>query len=86
MQQLTRGEQLEGLLTTTFLSLRQSEQLTKEKIDIEFLLTIVGSYITAKEEDKLGEDVKTPAEIFDDRIFPIVDNSTLDIEVIEDGE
>lgn len=83
---MTRGEQLEGLLTTTFLSLRESEVLTKEKIDLEFMLSIVGSYITAKETDKLADDAKKPYEIFDERIFPIVDESTLEVEDIPEDE
>ena len=80
----TRGQQLEELLTTAFLSLRESEQLTKEKIDIPFLLNIVGSYITAKEEGKLEEGTQVPGSIFDERIIPIVDDSTLTVEDIED--
>jgi len=82
----TRGEQLEGLLTTTFLSLQEAEQLTQEKIDLEFMLTIVGSYITAKEKGTLEEEHKTPSEIFDERIFPIVDNSELTVEEIPEDE
>jgi hypothetical protein len=85
---MNKGQQLEELLTTAFLSLRQSEQLTEEKIDIPFLLNIVGSYITAKEQDKLDADVKVPAVIFNERIFPMIEESTLVIEDIpqDDGE
>ena len=83
---MTRGKELEGLLTTTFLSLREAEQLTESKINLEFMLSIVGSYITAKEQGKLEEGYKTPSEIFDERIFPIVDNSEIKVEEIEDGE
>jgi len=81
-----RGEKLEKLLTTTFLSLREAEELTDSKIDLEFMLSIVGSYITSKEKDKLEEEFKTPAEIFEERIFPLVDSSTLEVEAIEDGD
>ena len=79
---MTRGKELEGLLTTTFLSLREAEQLTESKINLEFMLSIVGSYITAKEQGKLEEGHKTPSEIFDDRIFPIVDNSEIKVEEV----
>lgn len=82
---MTRGIELEGLMTTVFLSLREAELLTDNKIDLEFLLSIVGSYITAKEQDKLEEEHKTPSEIFEERIFPIVDNSTIEKEQL-DGE
>ena len=83
---MTRGQELEGVMTTVFLSLREAEQLTKEKIDLEFLLSIVGSYITAKEQDKLDEGYVTPGELFEERIFPIVDNSELEVEEIENGD
>ena len=84
---MNRGQQLEGLLTTVFLSFKEAEQLTKGKIDLEFMLTIVGSYIIAKEEGTLGEEYKVPAELFEERIFPLVDNSKLTVEEIqEDGD
>jgi hypothetical protein len=83
---MTRGERLEGLMTTVFLTLREAEELTESKIDLEFMLSIVGSYIVAIEQGKLETEFKTPSAIFDERIFPIVDNSTLEVEEIEDGE
>lgn len=81
---MTRGEKLEGYITNVFLTLRQAEQLTEGKIDLEFLLNIVGSYIIAKEQGKLEEGHKVPSELFEERIFPIVDNSTLTVEEIQD--
>ena len=89
---MTRGEQLEGLMTTVFLTLKEAEELTEGKINLEFMLSIVGSYITAKEEGKLDDDVLPPSKLFEDRIFPIVDDSTITVESIaeekakEDGE
>ena len=83
---MNRGQQLEGLLTTVFLGLKEAEQLTEEKIDLEFMLSIVGSYITAKELGKLDEGHKEPHEIFEERIFPIVDNSEITVEEIPEDE
>ena len=83
---MTRGTQLEGLLTTVFLTLKDAEQLTEGKIDLEYMLSIVGSYITAKEQGNLAEKHMVPAEIFDERIFPIVDASELTVEEIPDEE
>ena len=82
---MARGKQLEELLTTIVLSIKEAEQLTKNKIDINFLLNIVGSYITAKELDKLDEEHKVPAQLFDERIFPIVDgeDTLVEAEIIE---
>ena len=82
----TRGEILEAKMTTVFLKLQEAGKLTEDKIDLEFLLSIVGSYITAKQQGKLAEEYKTPAEIFDERIFPIVDDSTLEVEEILEDE
>ena len=83
---MTRGEQLEGLLTTVFLTLKDAEQLTEGKIDLEYMLSIVGSYITAKENGTLADVHIVPAEIFDERIFPIVDSSEITVEEIPDEE
>lgn len=85
MSKDTRGQRLEELLTVAFNNLQEAEQITEEKIDIPFLLNIVGSYITAMKEGKLAEDVLTPADLFTERVLPIVDNSELEVEEIEDG-
>ena len=83
---MNRGQHLEGLLTTVFLSLKEAELLTEDKIDLSFLLDIVGSYIIAKEEGTLGEEYKVPAELFEERVFPLVDNSELTVEEIPEDE
>ena len=84
---MNRGQQLEGLLTTVFLALKEAELLTEDKIDLTFLLDIVGSYITAKEKGTLDGEYKEPWELFEERIFTIVDNSELIVEEIEeDGD
>ena len=83
---MTRGKQLEGLMTTVFLTLKEAEELTEGKINLEFMLSIVGSYITAKGEGKLDDDVLPPSQLFEERIFPIVDGSTLEVEDIEEDE
>jgi hypothetical protein len=82
----TRGAELEGLLTTVFLTLEEVKTLTDNKADIEFLLSIVGSYIVAKKDGTLQEVHKTPSELFDDVVFPMLDEATLEVEEIADGE
>ena len=79
---MDRGQKLEELLTIAFNAMVEAEQLTEEKIDIPTLFNVVGSYVTAKKNDKLGDDVVTPAEFFNEHIFPLVDTSEL--EVIEE--
>ena len=83
---MTRGTKLEGLLSTVFLTLEEVKELTDNKADIEFLLSIVGSYITAKNDGTLQEVHKTPSELFDDVVFPMLDESTIDVEEIQDGD
>lgn len=80
-----RSERLEELMTTAFNCLREAEDLTDGKIDIEFILNVTGSYLLSKEAGKLGEDYLTPAQLFEENIFPIVDESEVYIEEIEDG-
>jgi hypothetical protein len=79
-----RGQQLEELLTVVFNKLREAEKLTEGKIDLEFMLSIVGSFIVAKENGKLEGEYKTPSELFEERVFTIVDDSTLVVEEIKD--
>jgi hypothetical protein len=81
-----RGKKLERLLTEAFRNLQEAEEIVEHKVNIEFLFTIVGSYITANDDGKLSDDVRTPAELFEERIFPIVDGSTLEVEDIEEDE
>jgi len=81
-----RSIKLEELMTTAFNCLREAEDLTDGKIDIDFVLNVTGSYIISKEQGKLGEEYMTPAELFEENIFPIVDESELYIEEIEDGD
>lgn len=84
---MNRGQQLEGYMTNIFLTMREAEQLTQSKIDLSFILDIVGSYIVAKESNNLAEGYKEPWELFEERIFPIVDDSTITVEEVEkDGD
>ena len=82
----TRGEILEATMTTVFRKLQEAEEITEGKIDLEFMLSIVGSYLTAKDKGMLEEDVTVPADLFNDRIFPIVDNSEVTVEEIPEDE
>ena len=82
-----RGEELEYYLTETAEFLGMAANLTEEKADMEFLLSIVGSYLIAKKEGNLEEEVKRPAELFNTNLFPILDNTEeVEVEEIPDGE
>ena len=86
-EELSRGELLEHYLTMVVEYLALAGKLTEKKADIEFLLSIVGSYEIAKEEGKLDEDVKPPSDIFDERLFPVLDGTEeVEVEVIDETE
>ena len=84
---MKRGQQLEELLTVVFNNLQEVEVITEGKVSTEFMLNIVGSYLLSKKADKLAEGYMTPAEIFQERFIPIIDDSELTVEAIEnEGE
>ena len=80
-----RGEKLEVLLTTVCNTLGEVGSLTDNKADIEFILSVVGSYLIAKKNGNLPEDAQPPSYIFNTSLFPILDGST-EVEVLEDAE
>jgi len=79
-------KKLEKELTLAFTALREAEELTEGKVDISFLLNVVGSYILSKEQDKLGEDYYEPWELFEENIKPLVESSEVVVECIEEEE
>ena len=83
-----RGDELEFYLIEVCEYLGMAGNLTEEKADMEFLLGIVGSYLIANKEGTLEEGVKTPAELFNERLFPILDESEVSVEeyVPDEGE
>lgn len=82
----TRGKILEAKLTVIFNELEDVKKITEEKVSTEFMLNIVGSYILSKQANKLAEGYMTPAEIFQERFIPIIDEEDIVEEVIEDEE
>ncbi len=70
---VSRGQQLEELLTTVCNGLGEVGSLTEEKADIGFLLSVVGSYLISKKQGKLSDDVIHPNELFDANLFPALD-------------
>lgn len=79
-------KKLEEELTKAFTALREAEEITEGKVDISFLLNVVGSYIISKENDKLGEDYYEPWELFEENIIPLVEESEVVVECIEEEE
>lgn len=86
-ESISRGKQLEDILTNVCNELGKAGTLTEDKADIEFLLGIVASYLLAKHNDKIEEGALLPAELFDTRVFPQIDNfQEVEVEEIEDGD
>ncbi|MCD6320112.1 MAG: hypothetical protein J7M03_05465 [Candidatus Desulfofervidaceae bacterium] len=71
---ITRGEELEDLLTDVCERLGEVAILTEGKADVELLTSIVATYIISQLNDSLEEGSKTPAQLFDEVVFPQLDN------------
>lgn len=82
----TRGKILEAKLTVVFNELEEVKKITSEKVSTEFMLNIVGSYLLSKEANKLADGHMTPAEIFQERFIPIIDEADIVEEDITDEE
>lgn len=82
----TRGTKLEELLTTACNALGDIGTLTENKADVEFLLSIMGSYLISKKQETLPTDVVHPNELFDTNLFPMLDEAVLEVEEIEDED
>lgn len=81
----TRGEKLEEILTVVCNKLGEAGSLTENKADLEFMLSIVGSYLMTLKKGELPEDSKPPSVLFDERLFPILDNVLEEEEIINNG-
>ena len=84
---ISRGAQLEIILTNVCNNLSMAGSLTEHKADLEFVLGVVGSYLISTQNSTLGIDAEPPRVIFDETLFPILDNmEEVIVEKIEDGE
>ena len=75
-----RAETLYALLEDIVYTLGDVATITEDKIDVDFLMMIVASYIVGKNSGDLDDDVKTPTQLFEERIIPIIDNTELEVE------
>ena len=83
---MTRGNKLEELLTTVCNALGEVGSLTENKADIEFLISVLGSYLISKKNGTLPVDVVHPNELFDTNLFPMLDEATFEVQEIEEEE
>lgn len=82
----SRGVQLQEELEKICRGLAQVGNITEGKADVEFILGIVAAYLISKENDKLPEDSKPPSYIFDENLFPMLDNYEETTEEIKDED
>jgi len=84
---VSRGEQLEIVLTNVCKNLAIAGGLTEHKADLEFVLGVVASYLISTQNSTLSIDAEPPRAIFDETLFPILDNmDDVVVEKIADGE
>ena len=82
-----KSQVLEECLTSICENLEDVSILTEGKANIEYLLSIVGSYLIGLKEGELDENTRTPAELFEESLFPTLDAiGTIEVEAIEEDE
>ena len=81
----SKGEMLEDMLTSVCTLLGDVAHLTDGKADIEFILGIVGAYNIAVYNNKLDKDAKPPSVLFDEILFPSIEDMKLNTEEVEYG-
>ena len=71
--EMSKGEVLFMLMQDVCYTLGEASNLTEGKVDLEFVLSVVASYLISKEKGDLPDDVVTPSELFEEKIFKILD-------------
>ena len=82
----TIGEFIEDALTNVCYSLASVAKITEGKIDTDFLLSIVGSYILAGEQGELEEGTDSPAGMFDTTMVDAMENFEVDVQKMEEAK
>ena len=79
----TKSELLESNLVSICESLAEIENLTdNRKLDVDYLVTIVGSYLMGVQEGTLGDDAQPPSVLFAESLYPSL---VQDVEVIKES-
>ena len=66
---VSKGEILQGFLEDIVYTLGDAAKLTQNAVDIEFCLSLVATYLIAKEQGTLDGTELTPAQLFESNIF-----------------
>lgn len=77
---ITEGEYTADLLTDVCMNLAKVGTITGGKANVEFLLSVVGSYLLAGKAGTLQEDAVPPGQLFDDSLFPALREMSLQVE------
>ena len=78
------GEELEDILTTVCYLLGEAGALTETKVDVEFCLSLVATYLLAKKQGSLDGTEPTPADLFKTNIFERL--ADVKLNAISDGD
>jgi hypothetical protein len=70
----TIGEFVEDNLMIACQSLAEVAKITEGKIDVDFLLSIVGSYMVSSANGELEDETPPPSEIFDTTMVDAMEN------------
>lgn len=76
----TRGEHTADLLIDVCNNLMKVGAITGRTANVEFLLSIVGSYLFALKAGSLEEGAVPPGQLFDESLFPALDTMQLEVE------
>lgn len=77
---LTEGEYTADLLTDVCANLAKVGAITGGIANVEFLLSIVGSYLLAGKAGTLEEGATPPGPLFDESLFPALREMSLEQE------
>ncbi len=84
-----KAELLEEYLISICSSLSEVSKLTEGKANVEYLLSIVGSYLLGIQSEELDLDVTPPKVLFEESLYPSLDamlEEEITVEVIDDEE
>ena len=81
-----KSRELEEVLTGIVDTIAYVNYLTENKnVDVELLLQIVASYVIGIEQGELDpEDTPPPSKLFEESLFPSLENVTTDVEVVKE--
>jgi len=81
-EDFTKGEIMETILTDVCLALGEVGKLTHNAVDVEFCLSLVATYMAAKDQGTLDGTESRPSELFDENIFKNLEDETVSTDTV----